>query len=140
MDIYKIEFGKKLRAALDKVGFTQSEFSEKINVKPATVSRWVNGHDFPNDSRLSEICSILSVDHSYFIPKEHKSPPTVEALLEALSKLQKEKAELERQIGNIPLNILALLAKADKTQREMIERILTASDDDIISEAAKKGS
>jgi transcriptional regulator with XRE-family HTH domain len=67
VEFYRQQFGRRLAEALKMSGRTQSWLAEKLDVKDSTVSRWVNGHDFPRD-RLQEICSALKVPVSHFDP------------------------------------------------------------------------
>lgn len=91
MDLYRIHFGKRLQEALTQAGRNQKWLSEKMDVKPATVSRWVNGHDFPKD-RLKEICRHLGLRQDYFSPAKtpapsfKPSPPEMKLLIESEGK------------------------------------------------------
>lgn len=67
MDIYRQQFGKRLREARKKIpGLTQERLAEKIGVEGPSVSRWETGDDFPENSRLPNICAALGVDAAYF--------------------------------------------------------------------------
>lgn len=68
MDIYKQEFGRRLREARKRInGLSQEKLGERVGVSEASVSRWENGHDFPEDWRLPYICSALEIDQSHFL-------------------------------------------------------------------------
>lgn len=66
MDIYRKQFGTQLRLALEAAGKTQAWLAEKMEVKAATVSRWVNGKDFPKN-RVEKIAKFLEMTESQLI-------------------------------------------------------------------------
>jgi transcriptional regulator with XRE-family HTH domain len=70
MDIFRLRFGERLGAALAEAGMRQNELAEKLNVKDSTVSRWVNGKDFPEGARISDICRALNKPEDYFTAPE----------------------------------------------------------------------
>lgn len=88
MEIYRLFFGQRLREALARAALNQSRFAEMLNVETSTVSRWVNGRDFADDSRLNQICTILNVNKDYFVPKAYKPGPA--EALEVISSIVKE--------------------------------------------------
>ena len=61
MDFYKRHFGKRLQSILDEQGLSQAWLAEELDVKSSTVSRWVNGHDLPNDERAAAIAGKLGL-------------------------------------------------------------------------------
>lgn len=75
LEIYKKFFGEKLRKAIIAAGLNQSRLAELLKVEPPTISRWVNGHDFPDDERLPDICQHLGVKQHYFL-QMHSVEPT----------------------------------------------------------------
>lgn len=94
MQIYKNYFGEKLKSALSASGINQRELSDLLDVKTSTVSRWVNGHDFPDDQRLPEICKAVGVKANYFLEPGSKSPQAIDfsaSILSNLASLSPEK-------------------------------------------------
>jgi transcriptional regulator with XRE-family HTH domain len=76
VDIYKAEFGQKLRAARKAAGLTQEKLAELVGVEGPSVSRWEKGHDFPDDSRLPQICDALKITEDYFRGDTRLSKPS----------------------------------------------------------------
>lgn len=84
MDIFRAQFGHKLARALHDAGMKQNALAEILDVKDSTVSRWVNGKDFPGGARLPEICEALGVTSEYFTERT----PIAESIRETTSLLQ----------------------------------------------------
>lgn len=80
MQIYKTFFGQKLRAARKENKLSQEKLASSLSVEPPSISRWENGHDFPDDSRLDLICSELGVPVEYFEGKDDLLRPSNGAL------------------------------------------------------------
>lgn len=76
MQIYKTFFGQKLRAARKGKELSQEKLADALSVEPPSISRWENGHDFPDDSRLALICSELGVPIEYFEGKDDLLRPS----------------------------------------------------------------
>lgn len=66
MRIYRTFFAKKLRDALDRSDLNQRKLAEKVDVEPPSVSRWINGEDFPDEERLPRIAKALNLPKDYF--------------------------------------------------------------------------
>lgn len=109
MQIYKTFFGERLREALRRAGKTQAYLAEKMGVKDSTVSRWVNGHDFPDDDKIPGICEALKIERAFFenaplsdLAREPErapraDPAVADALIE-ITRLSRENAELKMKI------------------------------------------
>ena len=52
----------KIREMRKKVGMTQLEFSELLNVGQSTVAMWENGENAPRLNKLPEIAKILGCE------------------------------------------------------------------------------
>lgn len=129
MDLFRKYFGRKLAKALAEKGLNQTNFADKVGVKAATISRWINGHDFPDDNRLQDIYRVLGVGEAYFDPQEQKPTPTVEKLLAALTELEKENRELRGQlekptVETLPKELIELWFKTPAVKREFVLNIL----------------
>lgn len=60
MDQYRKHFAERLRLALKGTGKNQAWLAQEMGTTSATVSRWVNGHDFPS-GRENELARILGI-------------------------------------------------------------------------------
>ena len=64
MDLNAKQMGAFLQTERRKLGMTQSELSEKLNVSPQAVSNWERGESFPDITVLPDLAGALhcSVD------------------------------------------------------------------------------
>lgn len=62
--------GKLIRALRTEKGITQKELAEKIQVSNAAVSKWENGHGFPDISLLEPLSEALDISISELITGE----------------------------------------------------------------------
>lgn len=69
MDIYSSYFGKRLHAAMVKSGLNQTNFALKLGVNQSQVSKWVKGKDLPKKTPIEDICQVLEVPVSWFLPQ-----------------------------------------------------------------------
>ena len=53
------EFADRVRKYLETHEVTQSEFAEKVNVSPPTVSQWLSGARMPSVTKLAEVEKII---------------------------------------------------------------------------------
>lgn len=90
MKIFKSFFGKKLQAALDASGRTQSWLADQIGVQSSAVSRWANGKDLPEEGRIIQIQAKLGLSDGYFDPSNNSSggPISFSEAAEIIEKLE----------------------------------------------------
>jgi len=73
-------FGERLSRAIKKSGKSQEEFAAEIGTVPSSVSRWVNGKQFPRRINvLEEISRVLDVSVAYLLGEE--DPLAIEEVL-----------------------------------------------------------
>lgn len=80
MQIFETFFGQKLREARKAAKLSQEKLAAEVRVEPPSISRWENGHDFPEDSRLPLICKALDVPIEFFEGKDDILRPSLGAL------------------------------------------------------------
>ncbi|MEG2457695.1 MAG: helix-turn-helix domain-containing protein [Bacilli bacterium] len=56
-----MNFSKNLSYARKKLGISQEDFAEKLNVTRQSVSKWENNDTFPDIDKLSIMCKIFNV-------------------------------------------------------------------------------
>lgn len=114
MDVLKSYFGQRLRMAMEKAHLNQSELAEKMDVKPSAVSRWVNGHDLPEDFRLPELYKFLKSNESDFFEFEKRPIAVEQKILDILEKrlpeidtkrLIKENEQLKSEIEELKAQV-----------------------------------
>ena len=59
--------GKLIHDLRIKNGMTQQELAESLNVSPSTISKWENGHSFPDISMLEPLATKLNASISEII-------------------------------------------------------------------------
>ncbi len=118
MQFYRDHFGKKLKEAIKAASTSQSKLADELEIEPATVSRWVNGVDFPNDRHLPNICKFLRVDLGYFGYEE--STLSSEKLVDFLF----ANKEILHGLTKIPKDVLKMLGNQDQIYFESLKRTL----------------
>ena len=89
-----VEAGKRMRALRKKLGYTQIQFSEKLNVSRGFYSKVEIGLQAPSIDLLVEIASYTGVSLDYLVLG--KGQPTMElkqevhSLIRSLQKLESE--------------------------------------------------
>ena len=63
----EIEFKDILRNFLKENGFNQTQFAEKIGVKPSQVSEWLSGKAKPGYDTLKQMCKAFDIPADYFL-------------------------------------------------------------------------
>lgn len=119
MEIYRKHFGKKLKDALTSAGLKQVDLADKLDVNASAVSQWINGKDFPEDSRLPEICRILNIAESYFVRDEQDSMTAGEFL-----DLLENNKDVIFLLPKIPKDVIRLLSRQDDIYFDHIRRVL----------------
>lgn len=84
MEIYRKYFGHRLGIAIKDGGYNQTTFAEAVGVENPTVSRWVNGRDFPHEETFKTICRVLKLTPDYFVPIDSPVDARIELLGEIL--------------------------------------------------------
>ena len=66
-------------------GLKQRDLAQALKVEPSTVSRWVRGHDFPTEHKMTQIAEALdcSVADLYKAPEDAKTGPNLGDLAKA---------------------------------------------------------
>lgn len=124
MEIYRKQFGKKLHEAISERGIKQFQLAATLGVKPSTVSRWINGHDFPEDDRrLEAICAAIGKDKEYFTREKDQVKNGIDQLKNLLIEVQLAEANrsLPGDLGDI-VKILSTFERDDLLKaRGMLE-------------------
>lgn len=65
--MYKEGFGKRLKAARKKAGYTQQEITQQINIKQSQLSKIENNQIEPNIELLGELIDFYEVSADWII-------------------------------------------------------------------------
>jgi transcriptional regulator with XRE-family HTH domain len=115
MQFYRTHFGNKLKEAIKELPTTQVKLAEALDVEPPTVSRWVNGVDFPSDKYLEKLCTYLQVDMTYFGFDQSAD--------ELISYLFTNKDVL-RALPKIPKDLIKMLGRQDEATFSHLRRVI----------------
>ena len=58
----QLKTGKFIAECRKKVGLTQAQLAEKLNVTDRAVSKWETGRSMPDSSIMLELCAILKIN------------------------------------------------------------------------------
>ena len=57
----QVKIGKFIAECRKKVGLTQMQLAEKLNITDRAVSKWENGKSMPDSSIMLELCDVLKI-------------------------------------------------------------------------------
>lgn len=97
-------FGKKLKEAMRKSGYTQEELSQKTNINRSLISQWINGKK-PALSSVKKVAKTLNVPINYFLEENKDEVKTIKDILSILLQMDKRNKTIEEKIKNIETDI-----------------------------------
>jgi transcriptional regulator with XRE-family HTH domain len=100
-------FGKSLKRALKRAGFTQGELANDLHIETKTVNSWCNGHTSPKVVQKEEIEKILKVKIGDFPQPVIEDAVYWKGRYDELSKCQEEIKLLINEIKESLLKGLA---------------------------------
>ena len=108
----QIKIGRFIAACRKKVGLTQMQLAEKLNITDRAVSKWENGRSLPDSSIMLELCELLEISVNYLLSGEvvtmdNYKKKLEENLLEAVK--QKEQADKRLLSLEIFIGILSFV-------------------------------
>ena len=62
-----MRLGEKLKEARKRVGLSQEQLSEKLNVSRSAVAKWETDKGFPDIENLKALSQLLGVDIDYLV-------------------------------------------------------------------------
>lgn len=68
------QFGRRVKAAREAAGLTQTELGVRMKISPQGVQKWESGASSPRFSRLYGLASVLGVPVSRLLPDDPMSP------------------------------------------------------------------
>ncbi len=110
----QIKIGKFIAESRKKVGFTQMQLAEKLNVTDRAVSKWETGKSMPDSSIMLDLCHILQISVTELLMGEEVSMDNNNEKFEEVAMevvRQKERADkmllaLEWVVGILSILIL----------------------------------
>lgn len=104
--------GKLIRTVRMELEITQKELAEQIHVSSAAVSKWENGHGFPDISSLEGIADVLQLSITELIQgekiekEEQKDDSVVKEIIQMSEKEIKKKEEQQKRLFNFFIGFL----------------------------------
>jgi len=82
---WKVEMGRRIAAAREKLALNQTEFGRRCGVTQATVSGWETGAHQMTVATLKAVVELTGEPSSYFVPEALRRRDSIEALALTLS-------------------------------------------------------
>lgn len=107
--------GRLIRAVRMELGITQKELAEQIHVSNAAVSKWENGHGFPDISSLEELADTLQLSVTELIQGEkieeeqQRDDSVVKEIIQLSEKEIKKKEKLQKRLLSIFIGFLFIV-------------------------------
>ena len=99
-----VKTGKLIKELRTEKGMTQKELAEKIQVSNAAVSKWENGHGFPDISLLEPLSETLNISIAELINGERSFTPQKEEETTLIKDIiQLSESERKRRVANSSL-------------------------------------
>jgi len=75
----EIIIGNKIAEGRKKMGFSQAQFAEILNISPQAVSKWERGESLPDVIMLSNIANTIGVDMNHFFSEPNNKKEDVQS-------------------------------------------------------------
>ena len=100
--------GKLIRVVRTELNITQKELAEKIHVSNAAVSKWENGHGFPDISSLESLADVLKISIIELIQGERieEEKQIDDTVVKEIIKLSEKEIEKNKKIQKKSLSLL----------------------------------
>ncbi len=110
----KIELGKRIRQARDEAHLKQKHLAGRLNVEPATVSRWERGEHAPDLDMLELLAEVTQKPIVYFVGEPDATP---DSELRALREEVAEQGEAIRRMTDLVEQFVATAPKRRAPRR-----------------------
>jgi len=107
----QIKIGKFIAENRKKVGFTQMQLAEKLNITDRAISKWENGKAMPDSSIMLELCSLLRITVNELLSGEViKMDAYNEKVEKNLLEMVKQKEEADKRLLTMEIVIGLLIS------------------------------
>lgn len=119
-----IKIGSVISELRKRLGWTQKDLAERLNVSSKTVSKWESGHGFPEITQFPVIAELFGVTVDYLMTGNRKGITVAGTILLDLVKTVSEYPELGKltsiksvipAVGGAVPNVAINLAKIDRS-------------------------
>ena len=107
--------GKLIRVVRTELNITQKELAERIHVSNAAVSKWENGHGFPDISSLESLADVLQLSITELIQGERieeeqqKDDTMVKEIIQLSEKEMEKNKKLQKKLLSMFIGFLFIV-------------------------------
>lgn len=107
--------GKLIRVVRTELNITQKELADRIHVSNAAVSKWENGHGFPDISSLESLAEVLQLSITELIQGERieegqkKDDTVVKEIIQLSEKERKRNKKLQKKMLSLSITFLFVM-------------------------------
>jgi len=103
--------GRLIRAIRTEKGITQKQLADTIGVSNAAVSKWENGHGFPDISLLEPLADALGITVAELLSGQQNASPDEDTVRDiiALSQQQKQRSGMQTAVLTVFVTVVCLV-------------------------------
>ena len=102
----QIKIGKFIAERRKKIGLTQMQLAERLNITDRAVSKWENGRSLPDSSIMLELCDILKISVNDLLCGEVVTMDNYKEKLEQyMLEMVKQKEESDKKLLRLEILI-----------------------------------
>lgn len=108
----QVKIGRFIAECRKKIGLTQMQLSEKLNITDRAISKWENGRSMPDSSIMLELCSVLKISvndllNGGIVTMDNYKEKSEQNLLEMVK--QKEHSDKQMLTLEIVIGVLSVI-------------------------------
>lgn len=124
----QVKIGKFIAECRKKVGLTQMQLAEKLNITDRAVSKWENGKSMPDSSIMLELCDVLEISVNDLLSGEVVTMEKFNKELEKnLIEMVKEKEKADKRLLSLEI-IIGVLATVILVAAALLATFVQMSD------------
>ncbi|MBP3626571.1 MAG: helix-turn-helix domain-containing protein [Clostridia bacterium] len=108
----QVKIGKFIAESRKKIGLTQMQLAEKLNITDRAISKWENGKSMPDSSIMLELCDVLKISvndllNGEIVKMDNYKEKSEQNLLEMVK--QKEHSDRQMLTLEIVIGVLSVI-------------------------------
>ena len=108
----QVKIGKFIAERRKKIGLTQLQLAEKLNITDRAISKWENGKSMPDSSIMLELCDVLKISvndllNGEIVTMDNYKEKSEQNLLEMVK--QKEHSDRQMLTLEIVIGVLSVI-------------------------------
>lgn len=114
----QVKIGKFISDSRKKIGLTQMQLAEKLNITDRAISKWENGKSMPDSSIMLELCDVLKISvndllNGEIVTMDNYKEKSEQNLLEMVK--QKEHSDRQMLTLEIVIGVLSVIIRLSMT-------------------------